>query len=135
MRNRREYPDNWNDEIRPKILQRDQYKCTDCGIRHRQWVAKRLREKIIKIESNEKEDYRGFGYKVYMIRLHVCHINNNKKDTREVNLKSLCVSCHAKMDSNYKALIRKGNMIKKQITILDVINEIEGASKSQDKLV
>jgi 5-methylcytosine-specific restriction endonuclease McrA len=119
MRNKDQYPDNWYDEIRPRILARDKYKCQQCGIKHRQWVATKKNEGVTKIESNEQEDYRLEGFTVYMIKLHVCHKNNVKSDLSDNNLISKCVSCHAKMDGNYKALIRKGNKINNQLSIYD----------------
>lgn len=125
MRNRHKYPAEWHDTIRPEILKRDNYKCTECGIRHRQWVVKGLDNKIINIEYNERFDYKGTKAKVYQIILHVCHLDNDKSNCDYSNLKSKCVSCHARLDASFKALLRKSNRVKKQITIFDIINETQ----------
>lgn len=124
MRNREQYPSEWYDTIRPKILMRDKYKCTQCGIKHRQWIAKKKTGEIIKIDSDEITDYDKNTYKIYRIYLHVCHRDNNKQNIEENNLITLCVTHHARLDGSYKALMRKGNKVKKQITIFDEIDRV-----------
>lgn len=126
MRNRSQYPENWYDEIRPNVLKRDKLKCVKCSIKQRQWVAKKFRNELIKIDSDEREDYKQNGHKVYRIYLHVCHIDNNKSNCDLSNLITLCVSCHAKQDGNYKGLIRKGCKVENQ---LDLVTEIEKLSR------
>lgn len=125
MRNKEDYPIEWYDTIRPAILKRDNYKCKKCGIKHRQWVAKDKNKNIIKIDKDETKDYIDSGYKVYQIFLHVCHKDNNKSNVSEYNLITLCVTDHARLDGAFKALMRKGNKIKKQITIFDEIRRVE----------
>ncbi len=121
MRNRTEYPENWYDEIRPQVLSRDKYKCVVCQIKNRQWVAISKDKKRFSIDSDEITDFKQSGYKVYRIYLHVCHRDNNKQNISLSNLITLCVGCHAKMDGNYKGLIRKGHRIKNQLNIYDII--------------
>ena len=124
MRNRKEYPDNWYDEIRPNVLKRDSLRCVKCSIRQRQWVAKKKGLGIEKIDTDEITDYKENGYKVYRIYLHVCHIDNNKSNCDLNNLITLCVSCHAKQDGNYKGLIRKGCKVNNQLNIVDEIEKL-----------
>lgn len=124
MRNRHQYPPEWYDTIRPQILLRDKYVCKHCKIRHRQWVATKQGFSRVKIEVGEKIDFLKSGYKVYMIRLHVSHLDNNKSNIADNNLISLCVTCHAKQDGKYKALIRKGNPHPSQISIFDEIKRV-----------
>lgn len=117
MRNKREYPANWYDEIRPAILKRDNYRCTKCKVKNRQWVAKKNNAEPVWIDKDEIIDYTQEGYKCYQIFLHVCHINNDKKDCTTDNLITLCVTHHALLDGNYKALIKKGYKVNNQLDL------------------
>lgn len=62
-----EYDKNWG-AISRKVRENANYKCESCG--------------------------RDFSYDIS--KLHVHHINLNKADNRNANLKVLCVDCHAK---------------------------------------
>jgi len=124
MRNKRDYPVNWYDEIRPRILSRDKYKCTTCGISNRQWVAYKTKKDYIRIDKDEINDFKKEGYKVYQNFLHVCHLDNNKQNISDDNLITKCVRHHAKIDGNYKALLRKGYKKPAQIDLEDLIREV-----------
>ena len=106
MQNRRDYPDNWNDEIRPSILKRDNYKCVECGIKHRSYVLIDQSKKRIQIEHDEFIEYKKEGWNTYKIYLQVSHINNIKSDCSDANLRTLCNQCHAKADKAWKSVIR-----------------------------
>lgn len=68
----------FNENLKEKIRQRDKYRCQEC-FRHR----------------NELFSRTGKKYK-----LHIHHIDYNKKNNNEQNLISLCRSCH--LQTNFK---------------------------------
>jgi 5-methylcytosine-specific restriction endonuclease McrA len=106
MQNRRDYPDNWNDEIRPSILKRDNYQCVECGIKHRVYVLIDQSKKRIIIDKDEFLEYKKEGWNTYKIYLQVSHINNIKADCSPANLRTLCNQCHAKADKEWKKVAR-----------------------------
>ena len=64
----------FNNKLKEKIRKRDNYTCQECG-------------------KKQKE----LGYK-----LHIHHIDYNKKNNQEKNLISLCRQCHLKTNFNRK---------------------------------
>lgn len=109
MQNRKDYPDNWNDEIRPSILIRDGYKCVECKIKHRSYVLITDRNERVQIEHDEFLEYKRAGQNCYKIYLQVSHINNIKSDCSTENLRTLCNRCHATADREHKRLVRISN--------------------------
>ncbi len=110
MRNKEHYPDNWTDEIRPRILIRDGYKCTVCNIKHRVYVFIDSADKRIVVDKKEHEDLKSEGYRTYRIYLQVAHKNNIKSDCSDGNLISLCNLCHYKRDKVWKNLLRLASL-------------------------
>ena len=106
MQNRSDYPDNWNDEIRPSILKRDNYKCVVCGIKHRSYVLIDQSKNRIQIERDEFLEYKKEGWNCYKIYLQVSHINNIKLDCSDSNLRTLCNRCHCDADREWKKIAR-----------------------------
>lgn len=71
-----EYGEEFNQELKYKILKRDNYQCCECG------------------KSN-------YIHKKYTgISLSIHHIDYDKKNNKEGNLISLCSSCHIKTNFN-----------------------------------
>ncbi len=110
MQTKKEYPENWADEIRPAILKRDGYKCTECGVKHRQNQLLEHNGVWINIDSDEIEEAKSCGFKVRKVFLQVCHINNVKSDCRPENLITKCPKHHHLMDMQHKILKRIGNL-------------------------
>lgn len=111
MRNKSLYPENWCDEIRPSILKRDNYKCCDCGIKHRVYVFFDEKKKRVVVTKDEYEYLKENGYRTYRIYLQVAHLNNIKSDCRPENLVALCNICHHKRDVHHKALMRIAKLL------------------------
>jgi 5-methylcytosine-specific restriction endonuclease McrA len=111
MQNRSEYPDNWSDVIRPRILIRDNYKCCKCGIAHRSYVLIDQSNKVIRIDKDEHDELLKEGKNTYRIFLQVSHKNNIKSDCSDENLWSLCNRCHAVFDREHKRLVRLSNPV------------------------
>lgn len=66
------YPEDWTDSLKESIRERDRYVCQECGI-----------------HQDELEE-----------KLHVHHIDYDKKNLDPQNLISLCRSCHMKTNAN-----------------------------------
>ena len=111
MRNKSHYPENWNDEIRPRILARDGYKCTTCRIKHRVYVFIDDSRKRIVVDKKEHESLKAQGYRTYRIYLQVAHIDHNKENCSDENLTSQCNLCHYKRDKQHKTLMRIGQLV------------------------
>src|SRR5882672_7840526 len=106
MYNRNQYPENWVDTVRPRILKRDNYKCCECGIKHRSYVLIDQSKNRILIDLSEHIEYKKEGWNTYRIFLQVSHINHDKSDCSDENLRSLCPQCHLKNDKEHKRLMR-----------------------------
>jgi hypothetical protein len=104
MQNKRGYPENWADEIRPSILKRDGYRCKRCGIKHRQNMFKTKSGNWVNIDPDEVQDYRAEGFRVKKVFLQVAHINNIKMDCNPDNLITLCPEHHLQLDKRFKIL-------------------------------
>ena len=93
----KKYPDNWETEIRPKILKRAQDCCELCGA---------INKSIIKRFSTGKWTSSKSAQLSYLketkIVLTIHHINHDIKDNRDCNLIALCQRCHLRLDRPYR---------------------------------
>lgn len=106
MQNRNQYPPEWFDTIRPRILKRDNYACTSCHLKHRSTTALIPGEGWVKIDFSERAWYAERAYKVKVIYMHVAHLDNNKQNCSDENLSTKCPRCHGLLDKRHKALLR-----------------------------
>lgn len=112
MRNKKDYPENWSDTIRPAILKRDKYRCTTCGAKNRQWLARPgISAAWERIHQYEIDEYILNGWIVKQVFLQVCHIDNNKKNCDYSNLITKCPTCHAIMDKAWRTVMRIGRLL------------------------
>lgn len=112
MKNKSLYPENWNDEIRPAILKRDNKTCQHCGIKHRSYILIDQNNKVIKIDKQECDELRAAGYRAYRVFLQVAHKDNIKSNCTPDNLISLCNRCHYLMDLPFKKFLRLASLAK-----------------------
>lgn len=105
--NYKEYHPDWRDIIRPDILRRDKYVCTQCGIRHKTYIMYISVGGWQYIERSEYDEYKRVGIRVAKVILQVAHLDNNKLNNGYNNLLSLCLSCHHKRDTEHKRIMRK----------------------------
>ncbi len=106
MRNSRKYPENWKDEIRPRILKRDNFKCTQCKVKHRSYVFIDQSNKTIIINREEHEELKREGLRTYRVYLQVAHLDNDTANNSDTNLKAMCPKCHNEYDKQWKLAIR-----------------------------
>ena len=114
MRNKNLYPENWNDEIRPSILKRDNYKCIMCGIKNRTYIFIDQSGKVIHVDKKEHEELKAFGYRTYRVYLQVSHKNHIKSNCTPDNLQTLCPRCHHSYDKQFKKIMRIANPVQAQ---------------------
>ncbi len=117
MQNRKLYPENWADEIRPSILRRDEYKCQHCGLKHRTYFVSYIPGDWRRVEVDEFKDCKKSGYKVKQIILQVAHKDNNKSNSAPENLITLCQPCHHEMDKHWKLMVRLSNLHKQPVVV------------------
>jgi hypothetical protein len=106
MQNKKAYSEDWNDIIRPAILKRDAYKCTVCKVGHKRYIAYRDGYLWRYIESDEVAEFKENGWKAYRVYLQVAHLDHNKNNNAEINLRTLCPYHHLANDATYKRLAR-----------------------------
>ena len=106
MRNRHLYPENWNSEIRPRILVRDNFKRQKCKVRQNPYVLMYdgYNYTTVSKEIFDQDILR--GVKGYKIHLQVAHKNHNKSDCSEDNLITYCPRCHHQHDALHKKMMR-----------------------------
>lgn len=109
------YPSNWFTEIRPRILDRANNCCEQCGVKNEQWVwyhpslhyvfSQDVADAVRWYGDSEANLHEApnHGYKVCLTISHTDHdITNNADD----NLKALCQTCHLRHDGQYHVMNR-----------------------------
>lgn len=100
------YSEDWNDKIRPGILKRDNYKCQECGVVHKRYIIRDKTGGWKYIEKVEYEEYCSLKMRVYRIFLQVAHLDSNKDNNEDSNLRTMCLWCHLRYDKSWKQLLR-----------------------------
>jgi len=100
------YAEDWKDVIRPAILKRDNYKCSDCGARHRSRVYKKTNGGYHFCDEFTETWAKNNGRKVFTLYLQVAHLDHNKQNNHPSNLLTKCPRCHALYDKGIKAIKR-----------------------------
>ena len=106
MRNRKNYPLDWFDVIRPAALIRAKFKCECCGIKHRQAVTIGKFNNVIKIEKDEIMEFRKEGKNAYVVYLQIHHKDANPQNNVPENLMAVCPRCHRGMDKAWNRIMR-----------------------------
>lgn len=91
--NYNDYPSNWKTEIRPRILERANHCCEECGA----------------------ENYKPHPVTGSKVVLTIAHIHDpNPMNCDDDNLLALCQKCHNKLDAPMRAKNRVLNKLKVQ---------------------
>ncbi len=88
------YPPNWKTEIRPRILERANQCCENCGLPNYSYVDKDMREPCLEWDDN--------GIRIVLTIAHLDHDETNW-DVTDDRLKAMCQKCHLKYDAFEKA--------------------------------
>lgn len=113
--NKDKYPPNWDSEIRPRILERDQHKCVFCGVSN---YAEGIRTIFGELVSDDQfmSDCAILGpsaalkygdlHKVRIIKivLTIAHLDHDEEnwEVKDERLASLCQRCHLRYDAPEK---------------------------------
>lgn len=103
------YPPNWETDIRPRILERADYCCENCGVRQYtvgyRCASGKVIPLIIAYSHKEGAALRDrmnevMNRKVIVIRLHIAHLNHDEwnHDVKDEDLAALCGKCHFSHD-------------------------------------
>jgi len=104
--NYHDYHEDWRDIIRPKVLERDGYKCQHCGVKHKNYYIIQDGSYYSKIDADEYVEYLDSGVKCNRVYLQVAHLDCDKNNNNLNNLRSLCNLCHLKHDKQWKKMLR-----------------------------
>lgn len=102
-----QYHPDWKDVIRPQILKRDGYKCSDCGVRHKALVYRQANGSYYECDEFTYEWAKANGKKPFKMFLQVCHLDHDKSNNDPSNLLTKCPRCHGKFDKAHKHIMRK----------------------------
>ena len=109
MKNRHHYPEEWFDTIRPAVLLRDNYKCTEigCKVKHRSIGYYSHIGAWVECDAHMQKWAKTNGFKIQKIHLQVAHLDQNKNNCTMQNLKTMCPVHHLAYDRYWNNLKRK----------------------------
>lgn len=106
MKNLHKYPSNWRDVIRPAILLRDKFKCTDCGAKHRSPYHLNAKGEKVFIDKADVAFLRSKGFKIKFLYLQIAHLDRNPANNDYLNLKAKCPKCHLAYDLSFNLIVK-----------------------------
>lgn len=101
------YPPNWSDVIRPRILQRDNYKCVHCGLAHRARGYRDTRGRFVECDEFMEDWAIKAGKRVHTIFLSVAHLCHDTMCEDDAHMRSLCQKCHLHYDRPTNVMKRR----------------------------
>lgn len=106
MKNKQLYSPYWNDVIRPAILKRDAYRCTEpgCNVRHKAVGYYNLSGQWVECDAFMSNWASQNNFKVQRISLQVAHLDQNPANNDHSNLRSFCPKHHFKYDLAFSHL-------------------------------
>lgn len=108
MRNRHKYPPEWTEVIRPAVLRRDKYRCTDCGAQNHKEGYYTPSGGFVQCDEHMKAWALSQGIKVVRVHLQICHLDQNPENNELTNLAAKCPKHHLKYDHAFRHASRIG---------------------------
>ena len=105
----KKYAPNWLDEIRPRILLRANYKCEQCGRKHKKHYLKNDLHNIGELDDTDINLMLRTGCAIVRIILTIAHLDRNPMNNANTNLRALCQHCHLNYDREDNIFKRKTN--------------------------
>ncbi len=105
---RENYPSSWLDEIRPRILKRDKFRCRVCLVKQRAFGYRLKNGKFVYTESREPVWGMPAGSKIIQIHLSVAHLDHDTWNNSDENLLTMCQFHHNRHDRHHRAMNRMG---------------------------
>lgn len=109
MKNRVNYPENWEDTIRPDILKRDNYSCKRCRTKHRQVGYYNGKGVFTECDEFMQTWAKANGFKVVKIHLQIAHLDQDSSNNSYDNLQAMCPKCHLQYDMAFNMAKRRMN--------------------------
>lgn len=106
MKNRNNYPENWFDVVRPDVLKKDNYKCKDCGLKHKSIGYYDNKGNFIECDEFMVKWAKNSGLKVQKISLQIAHLDQNPSNNNYENLECKCPKCHLRFDEPFNKVKR-----------------------------
>lgn len=105
--NYRNYPPDWKDIIRPRILKRDCYKCVVCGVSNRALFVWDCGNRVILDDTFILDHYVQRNFKIKKIVLTISHSCHNSMCENDNHLSSKCQLHHLREDLALHVMNRK----------------------------
>lgn len=123
--NKKRYPANWKTEIRPRILERANHCCENCGVPDKSLLVYRNNklDDIVKptdfvydLHKNDGgktwttyEDGKLVRYRLALVVLTIAHLDHTPENCNDDNLRAWCQKCHNSYDAKHRAETRSKN--------------------------
>lgn len=107
MKNRKNYPADWFDRIRPDILRRDNYRCIKCKAQNHKKGYYNESGAFVQCDEHMLDWAQRQGIKTITVHLQIAHLNQDVTDNNYENLAAMCPKHHLKHDHDYKKHLRR----------------------------
>lgn len=94
------YPADWHTNIRPRILEREDHRCKQCGVRNKADLPTTC---CAKPHYNEKGKCQSCGRRRPRVVLTIAHLDHDITNNNDDNLAALCQRCHLTYDAKHHA--------------------------------
>lgn len=106
MRNKQRYDEYWYDVIRPKALERANYRCQKCGAKHRSIGYRDAQGNWVECDQFMIEWCKQNGIKVKKMFLQVSHKEHDTSKNEPNDLQVLCPRDHLIYDKQTRQISR-----------------------------
>lgn len=109
MRNRKKYPADWFERIRPEALRLGKYRCHNCHAGNHKKGYYNESDVFVHCDSHMIQWAASQGIKIITVHLQVAHLDQDTTNNTQSNLRVYCPRHHLVYDHQYRKVIKKGN--------------------------